>query len=236
MNPDSNRIRDMFNNISGQYDFLNHFLSFGVDRNWRKRVVREIRNHFHGDTKDLRVLDVATGTGDLAIAVAGLGPAEICGIDIAASMMDIGKDKVYLRGLQNLISFEEAPAEKIPYPDGTFDAVTVAFGVRNFEDLVKGLSEMNRVMKPGGILLVLEFSHPRAFPFRQLYTFYSRFIIPFVGRLISGNRDAYTYLPESVAAFPSGKDFLRILEGCGLKSVKQVPLTMGIASVYTAEK
>jgi demethylmenaquinone methyltransferase / 2-methoxy-6-polyprenyl-1,4-benzoquinol methylase len=236
MPPDSSTIRDMFNNISGQYDFLNHFLSFGVDRRWRKRVVTELAKHAGTATAGLKVLDVATGTGDLAIAVSSLNPASVAGIDIAPAMMEIGRDKVFMRGLQDVISFSEAAAEKIPFPDSTFDAVTVAFGVRNFGDLVQGISEMQRVLKPGGIMLILEFSHPRSFPSKQLYNLYSRFIIPTVGRIVSKNREAYSYLPESVAAFPSGTDFMAIMEGCGLKSVRQIPLTMGVASVYTGEK
>jgi demethylmenaquinone methyltransferase/2-methoxy-6-polyprenyl-1,4-benzoquinol methylase len=237
MSPEADNIREMFNNISGQYDFLNHFLSFGIDRSWRRRVVREIRDRFRDmPTGSLRLLDVATGTGDLAIALASLKPAQVQGVDIATRMMEIGKAKVVARKLQEMVFFTEGAAENLPFADDTFDAVTVAFGVRNYEDLRKGLSEMRRVLRPGGLMLVLEFSHPESFPFKQLYTFYSTYMIPFVGRVVSKDRQAYTYLPESVAAFPSGAAFLRILDECSLKSVKQVTLTMGIASVYTGEK
>ena len=234
--PDSSRIRDMFNNISGQYDFLNHFLSFGIDRLWRKRVVKEIRNRFAGRLHELQVLDVATGTGDLAIAIASLRPARIRGVDIASGMMQVGREKVEARGLSGIIDFTEGAAENLPFPDETFDAVTVAFGVRNYADLRKGLAEMKRILRPGGVMLVLEFSHPRHFPFRQLYGFYSATVIPAAGRLISGDAHAYRYLPESVAAFPSGAAFLGIMEECGMKNVMQNELSMGIASLYTGEK
>jgi len=236
MSPESSDIREMFNTISGQYDFLNHFLSFGIDRSWRRRVVKEIGERFRGRLAALRVLDVATGTGDLAIAIASLHPEQIRAVDIAARMMEIGREKVAAKKLQERIIFSEAAAENLPFPDDTFDAVTVAFGVRNYEDLRKGLSEMRRVMQPGGQMLVLEFSHPASFPFKQLYSFYSRCIIPVVGRIVSKDRRAYAYLPESVAAFPSGTGFLRIMEECGLKNVKQISLTMGIASLYTGGK
>jgi demethylmenaquinone methyltransferase/2-methoxy-6-polyprenyl-1,4-benzoquinol methylase len=236
MSPSTNNIREMFNTISGQYDFLNHFLSFGIDRSWRRRVVKEIGERFRDRLSSLRVLDVATGTGDLAIAIASLKPARVHGVDIAVRMMEIGKEKVASKNLQETILFSEAAAEKLPFPDGTFDAVTVAFGVRNYEDLRKGLSEMRRVLRPGGMILVLEFSHPGSFPFKQLYSFYSRHIIPFVGRIVSKDRQAYAYLPESVAAFPSGTGFLRIMEECGINNVKQISLTMGIASLYTGVK
>jgi len=236
MAPQTHKIREMFNDISGRYDFLNHFLSFGIDRCWRKRVVREIRHRFPGTEGKLMILDMATGTGDLAIAMASLKPDRIEGVDVSPDMMAIGKTKVAERNLQHMIVFTEAAAEKIPFPDDSFDAVTVAFGVRNFENREQGLSEMRRVMKPGGLMLVLEFSHPRVFPFKQLFRLYSRFVIPAVGMMVSGSRQAYTYLPESAAAFPSGRDFLKIMEDCRLKNVRQIPLTLGIASIYSGEK
>ena len=224
-------VRAMFDDISPKYDFLNHFLSLGIDRGWRRKLVKILAERNPG-----AVLDVATGTGDLAIAVAGGCKARINGIDIAEKMLEIGSRKVVAAGLDDRISFRRGDAEKIPFSDGTFDAVTVAFGVRNFEDLPQGLREMRRVMRPGGLMLVLEFSHPERFPVRQLYGFYSRFIIPAAGKLISGHSAAYRYLPESVAAFPSGKRFLDIMEETGLKNVRQIPLTMGIASIYAGEK
>ncbi|MFZ4521907.1 MAG: bifunctional demethylmenaquinone methyltransferase/2-methoxy-6-polyprenyl-1,4-benzoquinol methylase UbiE [Bacteroidales bacterium] len=224
-------VREMFDDISPKYDFLNHFLSFGIDRVWRKKVVNILK-----ERRPEKVLDVATGTGDLAIAIAGLKPGRIVGIDISAKMLEIGRRKMEEQGLNQLISLEQADAEKIPFPDNTFDAITVAFGVRNFENLELGLTEMRRVLRNDGIMVILEFSHPPSFPMKQLYAVYSRFIIPLTGRLISGNSKAYSYLPESVAAFPSGRNFLEILQKTGLKNSRQVSLSMGIASIYLAEK
>ena len=224
-------VRVMFDDISPRYDFLNHLLSFGIDRAWRKKLVSIL-----GTWKPIAVLDVATGTGDLAIAISALQPQKIVGLDISEKMLDIGRQKLSALGLKQLISLQCADAEKIPFSDNSFDAITVAFGVRNFENLELGLKEMHRVLRPGGIMLILEFSHPETFPMKQLYSFYSRYIIPLLGRLISGNSQAYTYLPESVAAFPSGKKFLEILENMGLKSPEQVKLSMGIAAIYHAEK
>lgn len=224
-------VRAMFDDISPKYDFLNHFLSMGIDKGWRRKLVKILSERNPGT-----VLDVATGTGDLAMAIARGCKARISGIDIAEKMIEIGQRKVEAAGLDGRITFRPGDAEKIPFSDGTFDAVTVAFGVRNYEDLPQGLREMRRVMRPGGLMLVLEFSHPERFPVRQLYAFYSRYIIPAAGRLISGHSAAYRYLPESVAAFPSGKRFLDIMEETGLKNVRQIPLTMGIASIYLGEK
>ena len=224
-------VREMFDDISPKYDFLNHFLSFGIDRAWRKKVVRILE-----ERKPEQVLDVATGTGDLAIAIAELNPGKIIGIDISAKMLEIGRRKMEERGLNHMISLEQADAENIPFPDNSFDAITVAFGVRNFENLEKGLNEMRRVLRKDGMMLILEFSHPPSFPMKQLYSGYSRFIIPLTGRLISGNSKAYSYLPESVAAFPSGRNFLEILQKLDLKNSRQISLSMGIASIYLAEK
>ena len=221
----------MFDDISPKYDFLNHFLSFGIDRGWRRRLVSVLAT-----CKPVSVLDVATGTGDLAIAIAALSPQKIVGIDISEKMLEVGRSKISSRALDSLITLRCADAEKIPFSDNSFDAITVAFGVRNYENLVRGLQEMRRVLKPGGMMLILEFSHPDSFPMKQLYGIYSRFVIPVMGRLISGNSKAYSYLPESVAAFPSGKDFLSVLAGVGMKNPQQVRLSFGIASIYIAEK
>jgi demethylmenaquinone methyltransferase/2-methoxy-6-polyprenyl-1,4-benzoquinol methylase len=224
-------VREMFDDISPKYDFLNHFLSMCIDRAWRKKLVRLL-----GERKPLTVLDVATGTGDLAIAISSLNPQKIVGIDISEKMMEIGRKKLIEKGLGHIISLQAADAEKIPYSDNTFEAITVAFGVRNFEHLELGLTEMRRVLRPGGIMLILEFSHPESFPMKQLYAVYSRFFIPLLGKLISGNSKAYSYLPESVAAFPSGKHFLEILVKSGMKNTGQVSLSGGIASIYRGEK
>ena len=224
-------VREMFDDISPKYDFLNHFLSFGIDHGWRRKLVSLL-----GQRKPSTILDVATGTGDLAIAISSLKPQKIVGIDISEKMLEVGRRKLIEKGLTKIISLQCADAEKIPFSDNTFEAITVAFGVRNYENLELGLTEMFRVLRPGGVMLILEFSHPAAFPMKQLYSFYSRYIIPLMGRIISGNSRAYTYLPESVAAFPSGKNFLEILEKLGMQNPQQISLSMGIASIYKAEK
>ncbi|MEI7980517.1 MAG: bifunctional demethylmenaquinone methyltransferase/2-methoxy-6-polyprenyl-1,4-benzoquinol methylase UbiE [Bacteroidota bacterium] len=225
-------VREMFNDISSRYDFLNHFLSFGIDFLWRKKLVRLLR-----DARPVSVLDVATGTADLAIAIAeSSGAAKIAGVDISAKMLEVGRKKVTAKQMERIILLQCADAECLPFPDNSFDAITVAFGVRNFENLEIGLTEMRRVLRPGGTVLILEFSHPSSFPMKQLYTFYSAYMIPFIGRLISGNSRAYRYLPESVAAFPSGNSFLSILSRVGLKNGRVYPLSAGIASIYKAEK
>lgn len=221
----------MFDDISPKYDFLNHFLSFGIDYLWRKKLVKVLAS-CHPES----VLDVATGTGDLAIAITSVKPQKIVGIDISEKMLEVGRQKLRIKGLDEMITLRRADAEKIPFSDNTFEAITVAFGVRNFENLELGLKEMRRVLRPGGVMLILEFSHPHAFPMKQLYGIYSRYIIPLMGRLISGNSKAYSYLPESVAAFPSGKKFLAILESQGMKNTKLIKLSMGIATIYIAEK
>lgn len=234
MFPDKDKkeiVRAMFNDISPKYDFLNHFLSFGIDRLWRKKLVKLLRQ-----SKPSEILDVATGTGDLAMAVAKINPRKIIGIDISEQMLDVGRAKLIKANPGNLISFQQADAEQIPFPDNSFDAITVAFGVRNFENLELGISEMRRVLRPGGWIYILEFSHPQVFPMKQLFYLYSRFFIPSMGRLISGNNRAYRYLPESVAAFPSGKKFVEIIEKQGLFKVSFIPLTMGIASIYFGQK
>ena len=223
-------VRLMFDDISPKYDFLNHFLSFGIDRSWRRKLVQILR-----ERNPKSILDVATGTGDLAIAMSELKPQKIVGIDISGKMLEIGKQKVTRLGLGTLIALQRADAEKIPFSDHSFEAITVAFGVRNFEDLRKGLTEMKRVLRTGGIMAILEFSHPQTFPMKQMYRLYSRYGIPMMGKLISKNDQAYRYLPESVAAFPSGRDFLKILEEVGLKNVRGISLSMGIATIYLAE-
>ena len=221
----------MFNDISGRYDFLNHFLSFGIDHWWRRKFVSVLSKK-----KPRLILDVATGTGDLAIAMMALSPEKITGIDIASQMLDIGKIKIEKKKLTGKIIFLTGDAESIPFPDKSFDAVTVAFGVRNFENLEKGLLEMKRILKPGGTMQILEFSHPESAPFKQIYRFYSSFFIPFFGKIISRNNQAYSYLPESVAAFPSGDDFIRILEKIGMENSSYISMTFGISTIYSAKK
>lgn len=221
----------MFNNISHRYDFLNHFLSLGIDKLWRKTAI--------GFLKPLYpqfILDVATGTGDFAIQALNLNPQKITGIDISEGMLSIGRKKIQKLKLSHRIELLKGDSENLQFADDTFDAVTVGFGVRNFEDLEKGLSEIWRVLKPGAMLVVLEFSRPRRFPMRQLYNFYFKNILPGLGRLISKDKSAYTYLPESVEAFPDGMDFENILNKVGFKETACKPLTFGISSIYTARK
>jgi demethylmenaquinone methyltransferase/2-methoxy-6-polyprenyl-1,4-benzoquinol methylase len=225
------QVQHMFNDISGKYDFLNHFLSLGVDFSWRRKFVNQLSRY-----KPHRVLDVATGTGDLAVLICTLEPEQVTGIDIAGKMLAIAKKKAAQKQLQDKLTFQEGDAENLPFPDEVFDAVTVAFGVRNFNDLERGLTEMKRVMKTGGVIMILEFSHPASFPQKQLYGFYSKHIIPFIGKMVSRNKQAYTYLPESISAFPSGKDFLDILEKVGMKNVSLRALTFGVATIYKGEK
>jgi demethylmenaquinone methyltransferase/2-methoxy-6-polyprenyl-1,4-benzoquinol methylase len=221
----------MFDDISNRYDFLNHFLSFGIDKLWRRKLTRLL-----SEKNPRSILDVATGTGDLAIALAKLNPLKITGIDIAEKMLTIAREKVSRKKLCTIITFETGDAENIPFTDNSFDAVTVAFGVRNYENLLMGLKEMNRVLKQGGTMMILEFSKPRSNFLNHLYRFYSRRIIPFTGQFISKNKHAYQYLPDSVAAFPAGKDFLEILKESGLTNNREYSLTGGIATIYVGDK
>jgi demethylmenaquinone methyltransferase/2-methoxy-6-polyprenyl-1,4-benzoquinol methylase len=225
------QVAKMFNNISGRYDFLNHFLSLGIDIRWRKKAIRFLKP-FQPKT----ILDVATGTGDFAFEAMALNPDKITGVDISEGMLDVGKKKVKASGLTEKIELMYGDSENLPFADNSFDAVIVAFGVRNFEDLDKGLGEIQRVIKPGGHIVVLEFSKPAASPWKQLYYFYSRYILPVIGRLVSKDKSAYTYLPESVQAFPDGDRFLDHLKRAGFSKTACLPLTFGISSLYTAAK
>lgn len=221
----------MFNNISHRYDFLNHFLSLGIDKLWRKSAIRLLM-----PLRPKVLLDVATGTGDFAIQALSLNPEKITGVDISEGMLEIGRKKIEKLRLSDRIELLKGDSENLQFPDSTFDAATAGFGVRNFEDLEKGLSEILRVLKPGAMLVVLEFSRPRKFPMRQLYNFYFKNILPGLGRLISNDKSAYTYLPESVDVFPDGTDFENILKKVGFKETSCRPLTFGISSIYTARK
>lgn len=226
------QVADMFNNIAGNYDFLNHFLSLGIDRSWRKKAIAVIAAN-----APVTILDVATGTGDLAIAAARKMPGtHITGVDIASQMLAEGTKKINTQGLDSRIEMRLGDSESLPFDTAMFDAVMCAYGVRNFENLAAGLREMNRVMKPGGQLAILEFSRPASFPFKQLYGFYFRFILPTIGRIVSKHSRAYTYLPESVNAFPDGNQFCDILTTCGFRNAKANPLTMGVTTLYTATK
>ncbi|EMR03594.1 bifunctional demethylmenaquinone methyltransferase/2-methoxy-6-polyprenyl-1,4-benzoquinol methylase UbiE [Cesiribacter andamanensis] len=227
------QVANMFDNISPRYDLLNHLLSLGIDVLWRKKAIRLLRKR---QPRPDHILDVATGTGDFALEALSLKPRKITGIDISAGMLEVGRQKMLKRGLADKIEMKQADSENLPFEDNMFDAVIVAFGVRNFEDLKKGLKEMNRVMKPGAAVAILEFSRPRSFPFQQIYNFYFQQVLPRVGRLISKDSSAYTYLPESVQAFPDGRDFLKILEETGYKNTAWKPLTFGISAIYLASK
>lgn len=222
----------MFDDIAQSYDFLNHLLSFGIDHLWRRKAVRVIgKTH-----RNPRILDVATGTADLAIAAMKLDPLHITGIDISPKMIVSGKEKIGKRGLSGMIDLVEGGSEKIPFGDGTFDVAMVAFGVRNFSDRLKGLTEMNRVLNEKGMIMVLEFSRPDRFPFRQMYYFYFRIILPVIGRIVSGNRKAYRYLHDSVMEFPDDEQFMVMLGEAGFFNVRCRRLTGGIASIYTGFK
>jgi demethylmenaquinone methyltransferase/2-methoxy-6-polyprenyl-1,4-benzoquinol methylase len=225
-------VESMFDSIAWRYDFLNHFLSFNFDRLWRRRAIKIISKSY----KSPNILDVATGTGDLAIAAMKLNPSKISGIDISRKMLEIGREKVGKKGFSGKIDLIPGDSEKIPFGDNHFDVAMVAFGVRNFVDPLKGLSEMRRVIRTGGMILVLEFSKPSGFPIKLLYNFYFRNILPLFGRLFSKDKDAYRYLPDSVMKFPDNEEFLKLLIHAGCSDTHQVKLTGGIASIYTGIK
>ena len=224
-------VEQMFDNISVKYDFLNHFLSLGIDRIWRKKAVKELR-----EVHPKKILDIATGTGDFAIANMKLHPEEIVGIDISNGMLEVGRKKMRKKKIDHVISMKQADSENLPFADHYFDGLTVGFGVRNFENLEKGLSEMLRVLRPGGKAVILEFSKPKKFPIKQSFTFYSKYIIPVLGKRISKDEKAYAYLPESVEAFPEGKEFENILIKLNYKNVKSSLVSGGIATIYTGIK
>ncbi len=224
-------VAQMFNNISARYDFLNHFLSLGIDHIWRRKAVRTI-----ADLKPKKILDLATGTGDFAIALLKLHPEKIIGMDISSGMLEVGKTKMIHKKVDHIIEMQLGDSENMPFEEGYFDAITVGFGVRNYENLNKGLSEMLRVTRKGGKIVILEFSKPKRFPIKQLFSFYSRFIIPFVGKRISRDEKAYAYLPESVAAFPEGQEFVKILVSLGYQNVNAKMVSGGIATIYSGTK
>jgi demethylmenaquinone methyltransferase/2-methoxy-6-polyprenyl-1,4-benzoquinol methylase len=225
------QVAQMFDTISENYDGLNRIISFGTDAKWKKKILKMV-----AAKQPKSILDIATGTGDLAILFAETSAIEIIGLDISQGMLDIGKKKIEAQKLESKIKMILGDGENIPYPDNYFDVITVAYGVRNFENLEKGLAEMLRVVRPGGKLLILEFSKPKRFPIKQAFGFYSRFIIPFFGKRISKDEKAYAYLPESVAAFPEGKAFTDILSNLGYKQVDASLVSGGIATIYTGIK
>ena len=225
-------IAAMFDRISSKYDALNHILSLNIDKVWRKKTAKIVSK-----TQPKAILDLATGTADLAIAMAKHNPqAHIIGLDISEKMLEIGKEKVKLQNLENQIELHHGDAASLPFEDSRFDAVTVAFGVRNFEDLRKGLSEMHRVLKTNGQAVILEFSMPERFPVKQLYNFYFKHLLPNIGKWVSKDGNAYSYLPHSVEKFPKPSDFCNILGSFGLKNCQIKPLSFGIATLYVANK
>ncbi|EMY82387.1 bifunctional demethylmenaquinone methyltransferase/2-methoxy-6-polyprenyl-1,4-benzoquinol methylase UbiE [Psychroflexus gondwanensis] len=225
------QVEQMFDNISGNYDSLNRVISFGIDLKWRRKVIEMVKK-----TNPKYILDVATGTGDLAIAMADSDAEKIIGLDISAGMLQVGKDKIQKKELNKRIEMVQADSENLPYPDHTFDAITVAFGVRNFENLEKGLSEIYRVLSPGGIFVVLETSIPTKFPFKQGYRVYSNYILPIIGKLFSKDKSAYQYLSESASVFPYGEKFNNILRKTGFTEVENLPQTFGVSTIYSATK
>lgn len=225
------QVEEMFNNISPKYDLLNHLLSFNIDKVWRKNTIRKLRTK-----KPALILDVATGTGDFAITASKIGGAKIIGIDISAGMLEVGRKKINRKGLSEVIDLLKADSENLPFENEKFDAAIVGFGVRNFENLTMGLSEILRVLKPGGVFYVLEFSKPVKSPIKQIYRIYFTRILPLIGRMVSKDSRAYTYLPESVNEFPDGERFLTILADVGFVNNSCYPQTFGIASIYEAFK
>ena len=224
------QVSEMFDNIANSYDFLNHSLSLGMDNVWRKIAIKKLTNN------PKIILDIATGTGDFAVSAAKYTDAKITGIDISQGMLNVGIEKVRKKNLNNRISLQLADSESLPFNDSTFDAITAGFGVRNFENLNKGLSEMKRVLNKDGIVVILEPSTPKYFPLKQFYKLYFHHVLPTIGAWISKDKSAYSYLPESVDAFPSGEKFIIELKNVGFKDCKHIPLTFGIVSLYIAIK
>lgn len=224
-------VATMFNKIAHRYDMLNHLLSLNIDKLWRKKATRLIAKQ-----NPKKIIDLATGTADLAIALAKLKPQRIDGVDISEEMLKIGKSKVKKKKLDSIVFLQQADAEALPFADETFDAASVAFGVRNFENLEKGLAEMYRVLNRGGVAVILEFTLPQKSPMRQFYNFYFNNILPTIGKLLSKSKDAYTYLPESVKKFPQNDDFLQLMKQAEFKNCTYKSLGLGIAAIYRGEK
>lgn len=225
------QVEQMFDKISGNYDGLNRVISMGTDVKWRKKVIALVKAQ-----KPNAVLDIATGTGDLAIQMADINAKKIVGLDLSEGMLQVGRKKIAAKHLTDKIEMVQGDSEALPFEDNSFDAITVAFGVRNFEDLEKGLSEIQRVLKPGGIFVVLETSVPTRFPFKQGYKLYSGYMLPLIGRIFSKDREAYSYLSKSAAEFPYGEAFNNILKKTGFINVENKPQTFGVATIYTASK
>lgn len=225
------QVTEMFDNIAPTYDTLNHSLSLGIDILWRRKAIRALAPY-----KPEIVLDIATGTGDFAVEAMRLHPKKVIGLDISPGMLEVGKKKVAKRGHAATIDMILGDSEDLPFENDSIGAITVGFGVRNFEHLEVGLGEMLRVLKPGGAAVILEPSVPKRFPMKQIFTFYFKRILPFFGRLVSGDKRAYTYLPESVGAFPHGQDFVAICKKVGYRKCSYQPLSLGICAFYLIEK
>lgn len=225
------QVAEMFNNISKKYDFLNHFLSLGIDIRWRKKAVKLLKKD-----NPKHILDIATGTADFAIESLALNPDKVTGVDISEGMLEVGREKLKKKGVDHIIQLELGDSEKLMFKDNNFDAVIVSFGVRNFANLELGLADMFRVLKPGGKTVIVEFSKPSKFPFKHIYNFYFKAILPKIGKVVSKDQSAYTYLPESVQVFPDGAEFLEVLKRVGFKNTKCIPLTFGVSSIYVGEK
>lgn len=224
-------VAEMFDNISKRYDFLNHFLSLGIDRIWRRKAIRILSK-----SQPKVILDIATGTGDFAIAALKLKPTKVVGLDLSAGMLEVGRVKMKKKKIDHIIEMIQGDSENLPFESNYFDAFTVGFGVRNFENLEKGLGEMLRVLKPNATGVILEFSKPKKFPVKQYYKFHSKYIIPKVGSAISKDKSAYAYLPESVAAFPEGQEFIDIMKKVGYRNVESKLVSGGIATIYYGVK
>lgn len=225
------QVTKMFDTISGDYDGLNRVISFGIDIKWRKKVVNMV-----AETNPETILDIATGTGDLAINLAETNATKIVGLDISSGMLAIGKEKVKKKGLDSKIDMVLGDSENMPFEDNTFDAITVAFGVRNFETLENGLKEILRVLKPGGTFVILETSVPTKTPYKQGYSFYTKNILPLIGKIFSKDRSAYRYLSESASVFPYGEALNNILRKIGFINVEDFPQTFGVATIYKSSK
>lgn len=225
------QVAEMFDTISSKYDNLNRVISFGVDVKWRKKILKMV-----AEKQPKTILDVATGTGDLAILLSQTNADKIIGLDISAGMLEVGKQKIAHKHLSSKIEMVLGDSEKIAFDDNSFDAVTVAFGIRNFENLELGLSEILRVLKPGGIFVILETSVPEKFPFKQGYTVYTKYMLPLIGKLFSKDKVAYQYLSDSASIFPYGERLNNILQKIGFIDVKHLPQTFGVATIYSATK
>lgn len=227
----SEQVREMFDAIAPAYDFMNRAMTFGIDRLWRRRAVRLMRDIPHAD-----VLDIATGTGDLAILMAErLEGSHVTGVDLSEGMIEVGRRKVKERRLDSRISLTTGDCLALPFPDNSFDCITCAYGVRNFENLAAGYKEMERVLRPGGLLVILELSTPPSALVKPFYDLYTRYLIPAVGRMVSKDTRAYSYLPESIAAVPQREEMCRVMQGAGLTECRYIPLTFGTCTIYTAK-